>query len=81
MNELDTSLTYLKGVGPQRADLLSSELGLRTFGDLLEYFPFRYVDRSKIYNINEIAPGLSEIQVRGSLGDIRLIGNGYKKRR
>lgn len=80
MNELDTSLTYLKGVGPHRADLLSCELGLRTFGDLLEYFPFRYVDRSKIYNIDEIPPGPSEIQVRGSLGDIRLIGNGYKKR-
>ena len=42
-------MTYLKGVGPQRAQALAAELGIRTYGDLLQHYPFRYIDRSVIY--------------------------------
>ena len=47
----DSPLEYLKGVGPQRAALLAGELGLRTVGDLLQHYPFRYVDRSQFYTV------------------------------
>ena len=80
MNDLYTSLTYLKGVGPYKAGLMSSELGIRTFGDLIEYFPFRYIDRSVVYQPNEVSPGPAEIQVRGVLSEIKLLGHGPKKR-
>ena len=72
MNDLSTSLTYLKGVGPYKAGLMSSELGIRTFGDLIEYFPFRYIDRSIVYKPNEVSPGPTEIQVLGVLSEIKL---------
>jgi len=62
---LTTSLTYLQGVGPQRADTLKKELGLETFSDLIEYFPYRYEDRSKIYHTNDIHDGMPFIQVCG----------------
>ena len=54
VNILQTKIEFLKGVGPKRAELLNKELGIFTFQDLLEYFPFRYVDRSKIHKVNEI---------------------------
>ena len=51
---LDTNIEYLKGVGPARAALLQRELGIYTFADLLEYFPYRYVDRSNISTIRDM---------------------------
>ena len=51
MDILQQDIMYLPGVGPNRKKMLSQELGIETYGDLLEYFPYRYVDRSKVYTI------------------------------
>ena len=73
-------MTYLKGVGPQRAQALAAELGIRTYGDLLQHYPFRYIDRSVIYGPGEALPGPAEIQIRGVLNQIQTQGGGAKKR-
>ena len=52
MDILDTSLEYLKGIGPNRAQLIKKELNIKCFRDLLYYFPIRYIDRSKFYRID-----------------------------
>ena len=49
---LDQDIMYLPGVGPNRKKMLSNELGIETYGDLLEYYPYKYVDRSKVYTIH-----------------------------
>ena len=51
---LSQDLQYLPGVGPNRKKTLSDELGIHTFGDLLEYYPYKYVDRSKVYTVHEL---------------------------
>ena len=73
-------IEYLKGVGPQRADLLKKEAGIYTFGDFLSYFPFRYVDRTKFYKINEIHSDLPYVQLRGRLTSIAVAGEKRSKR-
>ena len=64
---LDTEITFLKGVGPERSKTLSSALNIRTFGDLLTHFPFRYVDRTKFYSIREISPEMPFVQFKGKI--------------
>lgn len=64
-NILDNEIKFLKGVGPKRAKLLEEELEIKTFRDLLYYFPFRYIDRSKFYNISELDKDLPYIQIKG----------------
>lgn len=71
---LSTHIEFLKGVGPARAEMLQKELKIFTFGDLLTYFPFRYVDRSKFYKINEISDEHAFIQIRGAIVRIQTIG-------
>ena len=56
---------YLPGVGPNRKKILSDELGIQTFGDLLEYFPYKYVDRSKVYTVHELTGDMPFVQVVG----------------
>ncbi|HEY0896847.1 MAG TPA: ATP-dependent DNA helicase RecG, partial [Sphingobacteriaceae bacterium] len=67
MNEetLITPIVYLKGVGPQRADILLKELGIRTYRDLLEHYPFRYIDRTRFYKVRELHQDLPSAQVIG----------------
>ena len=77
---LDTDITYLKGVGPKRAELLGKELGIHTFGDLLFYFPFRYVDRSTIHHIADIDGEMPYIQLRGRFVTFTTAGEGAKRR-
>jgi len=77
---LDTSLAYLKGIGPLRAEALAGELGLRTFGDLVAHYPYRYVDRSVVLRIRELQPGPAEVQVRGLLTGVQTVGTGPKRR-
>ncbi len=77
---LSSPIEYLKGVGPQRADLFKKELGLFTFNDLLHHFPFRYVDKTKISAISEISPQTDFIQVAGLLTDIETVGQKAGKR-
>lgn len=71
---LSTHIEFLKGVGPARAEMLQKELKIFTFGDLLTYFPFRYVDRSKFYKINEISDEHAFIQIRGAIVRIQTVG-------
>ncbi len=65
MTILNQDIMYLPGVGPNRKKILSDELGIQTFGDLLEYFPYKYVDRSKVYNVHELTGDMPFVQVVG----------------
>src|SRR4051812_36607769 len=76
---LETSIEFLKGVGPERAKLLKSELNIHTFGDLLQFFPFRYVDRTKFYKVSEIDADLPYIQLRGRIRSLVVKGEKRKK--
>lgn len=71
---LDTPIEFLKGVGPLRADLLRKEAGIDAFDDLLSFYPFRYIDRSKFYQIKEIRGEMPYVQIRGTISDIQLHG-------
>jgi ATP-dependent DNA helicase RecG len=77
---LERELNFLKGVGPQRAEALKAELHLHTWGDLLEYFPFRYIDRSKIIRIADIESEAIAVQLMGQIVSMREIGIGRAKR-
>ncbi len=77
---LQNDIKYLPGVGPARAQLLQRELGIATFGDLLHFFPFRYVDRSRFYSIGEIDSTSSYVQVRGRILRFSITGEGKAKR-
>lgn len=80
-NILDQDIIYLPGVGPHRAKMLGSELGIRTWGDLLHHFPFRYLDRSKIYPIDSITEQtMPLLQVKARVRDLGVIGTGPKAR-
>ncbi|MBS1542217.1 MAG: ATP-dependent DNA helicase RecG [Bacteroidetes bacterium] len=76
----DTSIEFLKGVGPQRAALLQKELGISTFGDLLQHFPFRYEDRTRFYKIREVTEDMPVVQIKGTVMRMDLAGHGFKKR-
>jgi ATP-dependent DNA helicase RecG len=75
-----TPIEYLKGVGPQRAALLTSEVNVRTFGDLLNYFPFRYVDRSRYHKIADLLELDSYAQLRGTIIAVSESGSTRHKR-
>ena len=77
---LEKEIIYLKGVGPQRADVLRTELGIRTWGDLLDHYPFRYIDRSQIIQIKDIESEAAYIQLMGEIHSIREIGDSKSKR-
>lgn len=79
-NFLSTPIEYLKGVGPKRAELLRSELKVRTFEDLLSYYPYRYIDRSKFFKVNEIKSDAAYIQLKGQISNVQLIGQKRAKR-
>ncbi len=64
---LSQDLQYLPGVGPNRKKMLSDELGIKTFGDLLEYYPYKYVDRSKVYTVHELTGDMPFVQVVGTI--------------
>lgn len=76
----DTPVEYLKGVGPQRAALLNKELGIFTFGDLLQHYPFRYEDRTRFYKIAELAEGMPAVQLIVKITGKELVGGGSKRR-
>ena len=77
---LHTEIDYLKGVGPKRAELLKKELGIFTFGDLLQYYPFRYIDKSKVYTIASINSEATHIQLKGKLSNVQTVGQHRAKR-
>jgi ATP-dependent DNA helicase RecG len=73
-NFLNTPIEYLKSVGPQRAELLKKELHIFKYSDLLTYYPFRYVDRTKFYKVNEINADLPYVQLRGKIRHTEMVG-------
>jgi ATP-dependent DNA helicase RecG len=77
---LDTNITYLHGVGPKRAELLNKELNVFTFGDLLWYFPYKYIDRTRFFKISELDPDLPFVQVKGVIKGYYTEGHGAGKR-
>ncbi len=77
---LSTPIEYLKGVGPERADVLKKEAQVFTFGDLLKLYPYRYIDRTKFYSIKDIDNTQIFIQLKGKIKNIREIGAGRGKR-
>ncbi|WP_396212795.1 ATP-dependent DNA helicase RecG [Flavobacterium sp.] len=81
MNLFDTSIEYLKGVGPQRGDLLRKELNIHKYGDLVNLFPNRYIDRTRYYKINQLENNNSEVQIVGKIIHIKTVEQGKAKTR
>ena len=77
---LHTSIDFLKGVGPKRGEVLKSELGIYTYSHLLNYFPFRYIDRSRLIKINQISPDLGNVQLSILIRNLEEVGPPRKKR-
>ena len=77
---LKTEIKFLKGVGPQRAEALVKELRIFSLDDLLHLFPFRYVDRTQFYRINEITAEMPFVQLRGKILRTESVGEGRSKR-
>ena len=72
---------YLPGVGPNRKKMLNNELGIETYGDLLEYYPYKYVDRSKVYKIHELTGDMPYVQVVGHILSFETFPMGARKER
>ncbi len=77
---LNTEIKYLPGVGPKRAELLEKELGIRTYFDLLYYFPYKYIDRTRFYKVAEVRAEMPHIQLRGRLENFRMLGPPRQRR-
>ena len=80
-NLLQTPIEYLKGVGPQRGELLRKELGIHRYEDLVNFFPNRYIDRTRYYKINELQKNDSEVQISGKIINIKTVEFGKAKKR
>ncbi|NQU84410.1 MAG: DEAD/DEAH box helicase, partial [Mariniphaga sp.] len=77
---LDQDIKFLSGVGPKRAELLGKELGIKTFSDLIYYYPYKYIDRTKFYKIKEVHSQMPFIQVKGKIVSLETVGVGNKQR-
>jgi ATP-dependent DNA helicase RecG len=77
---LQSKIEFLKGVGPQRGEILQKELHIHTFADLLGHYPFRYIDRSIIHKISELNPLTQYIQLKGKITGFRQLSTGKQKR-
>jgi len=74
------NIMYLPGVGPKKADVLRKEINISTWEDILYYFPYKYIDRSKIFKIREIDGNMPYIQLKGKIYGYSILGEGRKKR-
>ena len=81
MVNLETEITYLPGVGPKRAKVLGEELGVKTFADLLANFPYKYIDRSKLYSIEEVNTEMPFVQIRGRILSFETFDMGPRRER
>lgn len=77
---LKTPIEYLKGVGPKRADVFRKEFGINNFGDLLNYYPYRHIDKSQIYRVCDITEDGAYIQLRGQISNVQILGEQRTKR-
>ncbi|MEY2629282.1 MAG: ATP-dependent helicase RecG [Bacteroidota bacterium] len=81
VNLLQTPIEYLKGVGPQRGELLRKELGIHRYEDLLNFYPNRYIDRTRYYQINELNNNPAEVQIIGKVVHLKTVEFGKGKKR
>jgi ATP-dependent DNA helicase RecG len=81
MNLLQTPIEYLKGVGPQRGDLLRKELGIFKYQDLVNFYPNRYIDRTRYFKINELQNNASDVQIIGKIIHIKTVEFGKNQKR
>ena len=81
MDILSQDIMYLPGVGPQRKEILNKELGISTWRDLIEYFPYKYVDRSRIYTISELQRDMPFVQIKGKVLSYEEFEMGARKKR
>ena len=81
MNLLETPIEYLKGVGPQRGDLLRKEMNIHKYGDLINLYPNRYIDRTRYFKINQLVNSNSEVQIVGKVVHVKTIDQGKGKSR
>ncbi len=72
---------YVNGVGPTKKQILNKELGIMTFGDMLEYYPYKYVDRSHVYTISSLTQDMSFVQIKGRILSFETFQTGVKKKR
>ncbi|MHA4893624.1 ATP-dependent DNA helicase RecG [Pedobacter sp. PWIIR3] len=77
---LDTGIEFLKGVGPKRAEILQKDLGIFTCEQLLSHYPFRYIDRTRFYKVNELSADLPYVQILGRITSKEQVGEKQKKR-
>jgi len=77
---LQTPIDYLKGVGPQRGELLRKELGIYKYEDLLNFYPHRYIDRTRYYKVNELNNNVAEVQIIGRIVNIKTVEFGKAKK-
>ena len=80
-NLLETPIEYLKGVGPNRGTLLRKELGIHKYGHLLNFFPNRYIDRTRYYKINELQNNIAEVQIIGKIINVKTVEFGKNQKR
>ncbi|WP_293872454.1 ATP-dependent DNA helicase RecG [Flavobacterium sp.] len=78
---LQTPIEYLKGVGPQRGELLRKEIGIHKYEDLLHFYPNRYIDRTRYYKINELQNNVTEVQIVGKIINVKTVEFGKAKKR
>lgn len=78
---LSQDIMYLSGVGPKRKEILNKELNIRTWRDLLEYYPYKYVDRSRIYHIDELDGSMPFVQIKGRILSFEEFSMGPRKKR
>ena len=79
-NIFNQDIMYLPGVGPKRKEILVSQLNIKTWGDLIEYYPYKYVDRSRVYPIRELSGDMPLVQIKGAIQAFEEFGEGRKKR-
>ncbi|MBX9853571.1 MAG: ATP-dependent DNA helicase RecG [Cytophagaceae bacterium] len=75
----ETKIEFLKGIGPQKASSLNTELRIFTFGDLIQHYPFRYEDRSQFYKIKDLSDELSAVQIKGQIKSVTAVTKGKKR--
>lgn len=80
MDILQTDIKFIPGVGPKRAETLNKEIDVFTLGDLLRWYPYRYIDRTRIYYVHEVDSSVAYIQLKGKITAFETIGEGRKRR-
>ncbi|MDD6493919.1 MAG: ATP-dependent DNA helicase RecG [Bacteroidales bacterium] len=81
MTFFSQDIKFLSGVGPKKRDILAREAGIETFGDLIEYYPYKYIDRSRIYAIREMCGEMPYVQIRGSILSWEVYDTGKRQKR